>query len=300
MRRWLAALALLWALPCQADDPPGLDMLELSGSGGRPLKLQLWHPAGPGGTAVSAGGNAVFRGEAARSGAPPLPGPLPLVLISHGGLRSASGTGSWLAADLARKGYLAVLASAPPPDPAGAPDEIWRRPADLSLALGTLLADPLWGGRIDPDRISVLGFALGGTAALMLAGAELDAGGYARSCEAGGSGPDCAWMAAAGVSPADADPAGLAADRRDARVAAAIAVLPEYPGLLSALPADAAGDAITEGHAPADAFPVCTEAGPEILGADAGLCGGSPEARRAAHARLLAEILAALGPPGGR
>lgn len=58
-----------------------------------------------------------------------------------------------------------------------------------------MLADRVWNGRIDPNRISVVGFALGGTAALSVAGAKLDAERYVQSCTADGSteGPDCGW-----------------------------------------------------------------------------------------------------------
>ncbi|MBE3639450.1 alpha/beta hydrolase family protein [Mangrovicoccus algicola] len=293
-------LLALGALPGRATEtaPPGLARIDLAAAEGRALRIALWHPAGPGGEEVTAGGTALFRAEPARRGAPLPAGPLPLVLVSHGGLRSAAGSGSWLAAALAREGFLAAEINAPRPDPAAAVDEIWRRSADISRALDAILAHPDWTGRIDEGRIAVLGVALGGTAALMTGGAALDVEAYLQHCaEDPARDADCAWLAAAGVAPQDADAAALAASRHDPRLAAALAVAPEHGHLLD-LPQEAgpAPRILSSWASARDAFPACTPEGPALLGAQAELCGSSPEAREAAQRRMLADVLAALVP----
>ncbi|HTI00244.1 MAG TPA: hypothetical protein VL752_04780, partial [Acidisoma sp.] len=93
---------------------------------------------------------------------------------------------------------------------------------------------PAFAGRIDASRIGVLGFFLGGTAALSLAGGELDAQGYASSCDDGRAGPDCAWYAKAGVDLHRVDAAALAASHRDARIGLAVLVDPELSGSFTA------------------------------------------------------------------
>lgn len=303
--------ALTCVSPCFAD--PGMVSLASDDGAGRGLGLSVWYPA-QGAASVEVGGNAVFRGAAATPGAPVADGVFPLVLISHGGARSAADSGAWLSAGLAEAGYIAVEVN--PPRPRGATeavDEIWRRPEDLGRALGVLLDHREWSGRIDSERVSVVGFALGGTAALALAGGAFDVDGHARSCEgaAEAAGPDCAWFAAQGVTPATVDREQLAAPRRDPRIGAAVAISPEYaditasasieiPTLVLALgEADGAGreptltEASIAGASGFDAFPVCAERGARILaeeGGDPAICGDSTAARERVHAEILAGV----------
>ena len=58
------------------------------------------------------------------------------------------------------------------------------------------MTDAAWSAHLDPDRIAALGFFLGGTAVLSLAGAVLAPDALARSCAPGGGGLDCAWLEA--------------------------------------------------------------------------------------------------------
>ncbi|WP_068301641.1 hypothetical protein [Pararhodobacter sp. CCB-MM2] len=334
---FLTLAGLTLALPAQAEhgvgtpppmstQTPGIFALDIPGAGdnARALSLTLWFPAEPG-TEADFAGNAVFRATRAIPGAAPrLPaadGRLPVVLISHGGLRSAEDSGAWLSAGLARAGYLAVEVNAPRPANARAAlDEIWHRPADLTRALNRLLAHPQWAEKIDPQQVYAVGFALGGTATLALAGFGTRPDGYRQSCIQPGQGnPDCGWLNAAGVSPDGAEHAALEADRRDPRIRAAVAIAPEFLPVLTApdasarpalvvtlgteplagasdLPEGLALVALPEASA-GDGFALCTEAGPGILasdGANAALCAGSAEARDAAHRAIIAASVAFL------
>lgn len=314
------------AAPVPSAGTPGVFALDIRGTSeeARALSLTLWYPAHPGSEADFAG-NAVFRPTRVIPGADPRPpapdGRFPLVLVSHGGLRSAEDSGAWLSAGLARAGYLAVEVNAPrPADARAALNEIWHRPADLSRALDRLLRHPQWSARIDPERVFAVGFALGGTAAMALTGLGTEVEGYQQSCDSPGQGnPDCRWLQAQGVSPAQTETAPLSIDRHDARFRAAVAIAPEYlpvietrpgihaPALMVTLGPDvpAGADRLPESVVqmtlpqarPTDGFALCTEAGPQILardGGDPGLCGSSPDARLEAHDRILQAIAAFL------
>lgn len=66
---------------------------------------------------------------------------------------------------------------------------------DVSAALDLALADPALAPRIDPERIAVLGFSMGGGTALQLAGARFDRAAYHAYCQhTGAAGRDCLWL----------------------------------------------------------------------------------------------------------
>lgn len=311
----LAVLPLLFMLaaPDMARSAPGV--MQVIDNAERPLALSIWYPA-EADASITIGANAVFEGAPAATDAPVPSGRLPLIVLSHGGLRSAANSGAWLAAAMAQAGFLVVEVNGPRPEnPRQAVDEIWRRPDDIRDALDLVLGDPVWSDRVERDRIAVAGFALGGTAALSVAGRRLDPDGYLGSCSGDDAGhPDCAWFAAHDVAPEQVDRDRLDRSRRDLRIGAAVALDPEYA---SAFAGDAASDAAPAllilsdkqnsiaGNGiqelpqagPFDAFPVCTAKGARILledGGDPALCGASPEARRQAHDRIAKAIIAFL------
>lgn len=126
--------------------------------GDRDLAPQLWYPAPAGsGTApyrvrpifegVRIGRDAAYR----RSHAP-----RPLVIVSHGNWGTAYSLG-WLATALVDDGYLVLSLTHPGTSAASRTTSgrirLWERPADVSRALDQLLADPVWGPRVDRDRI---------------------------------------------------------------------------------------------------------------------------------------------------
>ncbi|WP_226625870.1 alpha/beta hydrolase family protein [Alloyangia pacifica] len=314
------ALAALLAVPgYAAGDKTGVgvsSMIRPEANFGRGVSMTIWYPAQTGGGASElVGRNAVFEGTPAQREASPVPGKLPLVLLSHGGRRSAEQSGAWLAARLAEGGYIvAEVSGQRPRDPASALGEIWRRPAELGQALDLLLNDPDWQMRIDETRVAVAGAALGGTAAMMLAGGALDQGAYMLNCWTAHPSPDCLWFSEGGIDPADVDPQALTLPRRDARVRAVLAIAPEYlaefrPESLSERSAEmrifgldqpasgelrlAAQTGIEvqplEGAALYDLFALCTPGGAKLLeeeGGDPALCGSTAEARAAVHDQL--------------
>jgi predicted dienelactone hydrolase len=157
-------------------------------------------------------------------------GSFPLILLSHGGLRSAPDSGAWIAARLAAQGFVVAEPNPPRLEPEharDAPNELWLRPADLSATLTALGSDPTLRTRLDAKAIGVLGFQLGGTAALGLVGARINGQLYARSCEAERAAMDCTWFAKNGIDLHGVDIALAGRSNIDWGVRAAIAVDPE-------------------------------------------------------------------------
>lgn len=136
-------------------------------------------------------------------------------------MRAHPAASGWIAAQLAAHGH--VVAVAHPPalrrhDAGAAIAEVWLRPSDLVAALDVLVADATFAPHLAVGRVAVLGFFLGGTSALRLAGGRLDAASYQRSCDDPAGSPDCAWPAQGGVDLHRAEGTLLAASPHDRRI----------------------------------------------------------------------------------
>ena len=248
----LAALALLlltagWALSSPTPQRPerlvGYMTFALpSAHREEPVTLHLWYPAQTDGTAVLIGQNALFHGIWAAEGATPEAGAHPLVLFSHGSGGNAQRTG-WFASALAAEGYIVAAPNHPgttsqDSDPFRTP-MVWQRTDDLSAVLDLLLATPPEGLVIDPARISVAGFSLGGHTALALGGARLSKTAFIDYCDRAGDQLDCGWMRQAGVDFAAIDAARYEAALSDPRIARVIAIDPALtPAMTQASLAD--------------------------------------------------------------
>jgi predicted dienelactone hydrolase len=150
-------------------------------TGPRPLVTAVWYPAaavtkeevifgGPPDEALFTPVTVVPDAEVSRASRR-----YPLVLLSHGTGGSARML-LWLGHALASHGYIVAAvnhhgntAAEDHPTPQGF-RIFWERPKDLSAVLDNLLADPLFGERIDRDRIGAAGFSLGGYTVISLAG----------------------------------------------------------------------------------------------------------------------------------
>ena len=103
-------------------------------------------------------------------------GPYPLVIVSHGYSNSPAAM-TWITENLASKGYVvAAIHHRDPPitEPSKVAEPILRRPLDIAFVASTLqrrLAAEHW---IDPDRIALIGYSMGGYGVLTAAGAVLD------------------------------------------------------------------------------------------------------------------------------
>lgn len=274
MRATLLGLAALVLAACAAPpaeaNPPGRHAVagEVIATFARPgaslrdaegrdsQRVTVWYPAAEGSEATprligSEPTPFFISGEAADGAAfAPGAGRLPLIVVSHGFAGSARQL-AWLGTALARAGY--VVAAVDHPGNNGFDDRTpqgallyWERSDDLRYAIDTVLADPEWGPRIDPERIGALGYSMGGASVLIQLGAQPDRTAYERYCAASAASPLCAPTISDGdfgtanraevLNGSDAIRASAATefdDRRDPRIAAALLIAPALGPVMS-------------------------------------------------------------------
>jgi predicted dienelactone hydrolase len=102
------------------------------------------------------------------------PAKFPMIVLSHGTGGSAMQM-AWLGTALAAKGYIAVAVNHPGNNATEAYTAQgfsiwWERARDLSVVIDSMLADPMFGARIDAKRIGAAGFSLGGYTMIEIAG----------------------------------------------------------------------------------------------------------------------------------
>jgi predicted dienelactone hydrolase len=155
----------------------------------RTLTVDVWYPAAP---AKGATADTYSAHMDAEPPAPPTPfkipgiafrdapfadGRYPLVVVSHGYGNATVGM-SWLTENLASKGY--VVAAIRHEDsylnPAGFPAAVLRRPLDIAYVTGELQRSLGKSGNVDPTRVALVGYSMGGYGALTAGGATLDPG----------------------------------------------------------------------------------------------------------------------------
>ncbi len=249
---FLLALSLCaTAMPVFAADPVGIVTVPVvSPERGKDLSVTVWYPAAEGGSDTLVGDNRIFTGAPARRDAPLLRGHFPLVLISHGSGSRAEGM-AWIAAQLAEKGFI-VAGPDHPGTTSGdstpiATPRIWERTQDLTNIITAMTTSPKWQLAIDPGKIGVLGFSLGGSTGLELIGARADLPTYADYCDQNTQMMDCQWFAGGFgfvdgkrvASPVvhlrDFDKAHFEQSNFDPRIASAVLV---DPGLATSFQAD--------------------------------------------------------------
>lgn len=166
---------------------------EWGGTGPRPLTTVVWYP-----TAPTRKVEMIFEAPVAEQVFDSIPVAMnaelartkekyPLVLLSHGTGSSAMQI-MWLGYHLAARGYITAAvnhhgntAAEQKYSPQGF-TLVWERPKDLSVVLDKLLADPVFGQRIDTDRIGAAGFSLGGYTAIALAGGRFSPDAFDAFC----------------------------------------------------------------------------------------------------------------------
>lgn len=164
----------------------------------RPLAVTVWYPSKGDGQKVARDDDRIFHSDPAYADAIIRDGRFPLVLLSHGSGGRVDGMG-WIAAELAEAGFIVAGPNHPgttsgDSTPAASP-KIWERTQDISVLITALAADRRWQSSLDPSRIGVLGFSLGGITALELAGARPDLDAFIRYCDEEEPGLlDCSWF----------------------------------------------------------------------------------------------------------
>jgi predicted dienelactone hydrolase len=158
----------------------------------RKLTVEIWYPAQPQPKAKPAVYADALSAEPPKPpvaftvpgiavrDAPGVTGSFPLVILSHG-YGGASAGMSWLAENLASKGYVVVAPRHHDPefgDAAGFPGPLMRRPIDIAFAAAQARAGARAGqpglAAADPARTVLIGYSMGGYGVLTDAGASLD------------------------------------------------------------------------------------------------------------------------------
>ncbi|WP_020395666.1 alpha/beta hydrolase family protein [Thiolinea disciformis] len=163
----------------------------------KPIEASLWYPAAAPSETLTIGENRIFYGRSAYNHAAIAQGKHPLVLISHGSGGHMAGL-AWLANGLAQAGALVMLLnhqSTTTGDSSARGMILFdQRANDVKAALDHLLQDSKIAPFIDEQHISMLGFSLGGTTALTLAGVRFDRKAYHLHCKRLPKEPDCAFL----------------------------------------------------------------------------------------------------------
>jgi predicted dienelactone hydrolase len=210
----------------------------------RPLATAVWYPAALG-TPESEWRVGIFNAGRNAQKAPlsAVTAKRPLIVLSHGTGGGAAGM-AWLAETLASNGYIVAAVNHHGNTAAEPSYQLqgfmlwWERARDISVLIDKLLADPQFGAHIDPSRIGVAGFSLGGYTALATVGARLAYEQWKSLCASQPGGPSCNLPPEAPFSMADVQRLLDHDDRvketvshshesfRDARIRAAFAIAP--------------------------------------------------------------------------
>lgn len=202
MRSIISATILLSAFTLQSalagESVGSRDITIHSPARAKDLAVTVWYPSDGRGETVRVGENRIFEGAAALKNAAIQPEHLPLVILSHGSGSRGIGM-AWIATALAEAGFLVVAPDHPGTTSGDSTPEdtpkIWERTDDISTIITSLTTDAEWSKSIDANRIGVLGFSLGGSAALELAGARADLDTYVQYCVDYATSMDCQWFA---------------------------------------------------------------------------------------------------------
>ena len=195
----------------------------------RALATTIWYPAVAGTVEHAIDWDGIFVGRGAWD--PPLrarPRRFPVVMLSHGSGADVSNL-TWLAEALAARGYVAIAMDHPGDRFGDTSVEgrfaAWRRTRDVTFVLERVLADPIFGPRLDRGRIAAAGHSSGAYTVLALAGLRLEPRAYWKYCSARQPGPDCKLFV--DLRPERiADLAEAGTSRRDRRIRAVLALAP--------------------------------------------------------------------------
>lgn len=222
----IVLFAVLAGHAAQADDRVGFKEITVSGTdGSHPLPVSLWYPTDDNGPREVVAERPVLYGVSAVRDAKLESGPHPLVLLSHGYGGSWRNL-SWLADDLARKGYVVAAPSHPGTMAVarkpGEAVKLWERPRDLSRVIDALLADQSLAGDIAAQRIAAIGHSLGGWTVTEIAGGRFEADLVMKDCEKRFGAVSCETFTELGIGESAAATAQLKSDLSDARVGAVV------------------------------------------------------------------------------
>ncbi|RWP70726.1 dienelactone hydrolase [Mesorhizobium sp.] len=242
MKFLMNVLAMLWTVassalvvqqPAVASDNVGVRQIAaLSKERGVDLDVTVWYPASSGGKPIMLGESMFFLGTPAMLDAPISDGKFPVILLSHGaGLAGNAQALSWIAMPLAKQGF--VVAAPTHPGNTGANRsavetmKLWLRPADITETLNAMDKAPFFEEHLEHDKVGTLGLSMGGSTALAIAGARIDAKRLAGYCDTDALNPSlCGWVRQSGVDLHTMDLTSAGRNNEDTRIRFAMAIDP--------------------------------------------------------------------------
>ncbi|BFM50600.1 dienelactone hydrolase [Marinomonas sp. THO17] len=161
------------------------------------VSIKVWYPSASVGKPTLLESSRIFKGSLVLKEGRVAPGHYPLVIMSHGS-GANNDSMAWLAIALSRSGFIVAAPNHPGSStgdstPVDTP-KLWQRTDDLALVM-TFLTET-WSARhnLDTTKIGVLGFSLGGAAAMSLVGAKVHLDKYVDYCDKYPSMADCHWF----------------------------------------------------------------------------------------------------------
>ena len=183
----LGLFTTVTSMPATAgQDIAGYDRFDVQAAHrARPLAASIWYPAGSHIYVAPVGKSAIWQSTNAYIGAAIEPGKHPLILLSHGSGGNMDGIG-WLSSQLALRGAIVLAVNHPGTTTGDSSPRrtmyLGQRALDVTAALDQVLANPEFAPYIDTNNISAVGFSLGGTTVLNLAGMQFDRAAYRDYC----------------------------------------------------------------------------------------------------------------------
>lgn len=233
----LLLTVVCWTLPIQssaiASDNVGVRQIAaFSKERGTYLDVTVWYPASSGGKSVMLGESAFFKGTPAMQNAAISVGKFPLILLSHGaGLAGTAQAVSWIAAPLAKGGFIVAAPTHPGNGgenrSAAETTKLWLRPTDITSALNAIGGASFFKEHLQHNAVGILGLSMGGSTALAVAGARMDEKRLASYCDTDALNPSfCGWVRQTGVDLHAMDLRSSSRDYADKRVRFAMAIDP--------------------------------------------------------------------------
>ncbi len=217
----LAALSV--SARAQAHQPAMTAIAVTDPDGGRDLEGFLWYPTDASGPVTHDFQSKVWVGTRVVKDANFAAGRFPLVVLSHGMFGNAYNQ-AWLAAALAKRGYIVAAISHPGTSTwSRDPDQrrqLWERPGDISRLIDHVLSAPGLANHVDAERIFMAGHSLGGFTAVALAGGRYDAAKLNEFCERTPGELVCGIFNGWKIAKTPADRAAMEADLSDPRIRA--------------------------------------------------------------------------------
>lgn len=292
------------------------------------IDIYYWYPSSKRDTDFIFGNSKIFAAVATNFNAEIAPGKFPVVLLSHGGMRSSFTHSGWIASALAKAGYIVIVPKPPGVDeitPDLAVNEISLRAADLMLGLSNLENVNVLDRGSDKDNVMGVGFFLGGTSILTLSGIKLSPAKYKKSCDDDETNMDCGWLLSNNVYLTEVSDKKISDLKTDDRIKSIVVINPELTKTFSDATLEMVGIPVTVIDLSAEnnpalkpsetilkipkvqlreinsatafsAFSMCTEQGERILSSDGGseICEENAEGlRQENHKLIINEILSA-------